>query len=200
MWSGRAAEAAGYQPFPPRSVFMTDDTDADLVLRCRNGDRLAFDALLTRYELRIFNAAFRILHHSEDAIDVTQTAFLNAYEHIGSYDQRQPFSSWLYRIVVNQALDLVRRRRAAESLGDDTLDDHDGPVELAIREQTGLALQQALMALKIEYRIVIVLKHVQGCSYEEMAQILDCPVKTVKSRLFTAREALRDVLVARREI
>jgi len=61
-------------------------------------------------------------------------------------------------------------------------------------------MQRALMALKVEYRIVIVLKHVQGCSYEEMAQILDCPVKTVKSRLFTAREALRDVLVARREI
>jgi RNA polymerase sigma-70 factor (ECF subfamily) len=200
MWSGWAAEPAGHQPFLLRSVFMTDDTDAELVSRCRNGDRLAFDALLTRYELRIFNAAFRILHHSEDAIDVTQTAFLNAYEHLGSYDQHQQFSTWLYRIVVNQALDLVRRRRSSESLGEDTLDDHDGPVELAIREQTGVALQRALMALKIEYRIVIVLKHVQGCSYEEMAQILDCPVKTVKSRLFTAREALRDVLVARREI
>jgi RNA polymerase sigma-70 factor (ECF subfamily) len=179
---------------------MTDDTDVELVLRCRNGDRMAFDALLSRYELRIFNAAYRILHHTEDAIDVTQAAFLNAYEHLGSYDQQQQFSSWLYRIVVNQALDLVRRRRASESLGEDTLDDHDGPVEQAIREQTGAALQRALMALKVEYRIVIVLKHVQGCSYEEMAQILDCPVKTVKSRLFTAREALRDVLVARREI
>ena len=176
------------------------DTDADLVLRCRNGDRLAFDALLTRYEQRIFNAAFRILHHSEDAIDVTQTAFLNAYEHLGSYDQRQQFSSWMYRIVVNQALDLVRRRHASESLGDEAVDDHDGPAELAIRAQTGVAMQRALLALKLEDRVVIVLKHVQGCSYEEMAQILDCPVKTVKSRLFTAREALRDVLVARREI
>jgi RNA polymerase sigma factor (sigma-70 family) len=78
----------------------------------------------------------------------------------------------LYRIVVNQALDLVRRRRASDSLGEDTLDDHDGPVEQAIREQTGAALQRALMALKVEYRVVIVLKHVQGCSYEEMAQIL----------------------------
>ena len=178
---------------------MTDDTDADLVLRCRSGDRLAFDALLTRYERRIFNAAFRILHHSEDAIDVTQTAFLNAYEHLGSYDPHQQFSSWLYRIVVNQALDLVRGRRSSESLTEEAPDDHDGPDELAIREQSETAMQRALMALKVDYRVVIVLKHVQGLSYEEMAQVLDCPVKTVKSRLFTARQALRDILVARRE-
>jgi len=90
---------------------MTDDTDAALIVRCRNGDRIAFDALLSRYERQVFSAAFRILHNREDAIDVTQTAFLRAYEHFDRYDAGQRFDSWVYRIAVNEALDLVRARR-----------------------------------------------------------------------------------------
>jgi RNA polymerase sigma-70 factor, ECF subfamily len=175
---------------------MTEDTDAALVLRCRNGDRRAFDALLGRHARQVFSAAFRILHDREDAFDVTQTAFMTVYERLARYDPGQPFRSWLYRIAVNQALDLVRARRPAEALGDDTLDEHAGPDELAARDENDVAMQHALMRLNADYRTVIVLKHLQGCSYEEMALILECPVKTVKSRLFTARQALRSVLVA----
>jgi len=176
---------------------MTDDTDAALIVRCRNGDRIAFDALLTRYERQVFSAAFRILHNREDAIDVTQTAFLRAYEHFDRYDAGQRFDSWVYRIAVNEALDLVRARRPSESLADDALDEQPGPEETAAHDQDDALMQVALMQLKVEYRVVIVLKHLQGCAYEEIAGILECPVKTVKSRLFTARQALRDVLVAK---
>ncbi len=179
---------------------MTDDTDAALVVRCRNGDRIAFNALLTRYERQIFSAAFRILHHREDAIDVTQTAFLRAYEHFDRYDAGQRFDSWLYRIAVNEALDLVRGRRPSESLADDALDEQPGPEEAAAHDQDDALMQGALMQLKVDYRVVIVLKHLQGCAYEEIAEILACPVKTVKSRLFTARQALRDVLVAKGQL
>lgn len=176
---------------------MTEDTDADLVLRCRNGDRRAFDALVGRHARQVFTAAYRILHDREDAFDVTQTAFLSAYEHLDHYDPGQPFRGWLYRIAVNQALDLIRARRPAEALADEAVDDHQGPDELAARDADDIAIQGALTRLNVDYRTVIVLKHLQGCSYDEMAQILECPVKTVKSRLFTARQALRAILVAK---
>jgi RNA polymerase sigma factor, sigma-70 family len=82
-------------------------------------------------------------------------------------------------------------------LADETLDEQPGPEEAATHDQDDKLMQGALMQLKVEYRVVIVLKHLQGCAYDEIAGILECPVKTVKSRLFTARQALRDVLVAK---
>ena len=179
---------------------MTDDSDAALVLQCRGGDRHAFEILLTRYERRVFGAAYRILHHREDATDVTQTAFLRAYEHLDRYDPAQQFCSWVYRIAVNEALDLVRGRRPSEQLSDETATEQDGPDAIATKDENEAVMQRALMDLKIDYRTVIVLKHVQDCSYDEIAQILECPVKTVKSRLFTARQAMRDVLLARGQL
>jgi RNA polymerase sigma-70 factor (ECF subfamily) len=174
---------------------MLDDTDAELVLRYRGGDRHAFDALMVRHSKRVFSVAFRVLNNREDAFDVTQTAFLKAYQHLGQYDVTQSFSPWLCRIAVNEALDRMRTQHAMQVLDDAIVDGHVGPVDLAIREQDDVALQNALMQLPADYRAIIVLKHLQGCSYEELAQILECPVKTVKSRLFTARQALRAVLV-----
>lgn len=174
---------------------MVDATDAELVLRYRGGDRHAFDTLMVRYSKRVFSVVFRVLNNREDAFDVTQTAFLKACQHLVQYDVAQSFSPWLCRIAVNEALDRIRAQHATQTLDDAIIDGHDGPVDLAIREQDDLALQQALTCLPPDHRTLIVLKHLQGCSYEEIAQILDCPVKTVKSRLFTAREALRAILV-----
>lgn len=174
---------------------MTEIADAALVQRCRSGDQRSFERLLDRYERQLYGAAFRILHDREDAIDVTQTAFMRAYEHLDRYDPAQPFRSWLYRIAVNEALDQVRARRPSEVLLEEMPDHRDSPDQQALREEGEQALQSALMYLKIEHRKVIVLKHLQGLSYEEVAQILDCPVKTVKSRLFTARQALRGILI-----
>src|SRR5215831_14733704 len=102
---------------------MIDDTEGALVLRCRAGDRTAFDALLTRYERQVFQVAYRILHDREDAIDVTQTTFLRAYENFARYDAARQFRSWLYRIAVNDALDLVRARKQPEALNEEQPDD-----------------------------------------------------------------------------
>src|SRR4249919_2474180 len=99
------------QPFRPSQVFMKEDPDAALVLASRDGNRRAFEQLLARYERPVFNAAFRILHHRDDAADVTQTAFLKAYEHLDRYDPSQQFFSWLYRIAINEAIDLSSRRK-----------------------------------------------------------------------------------------
>ena len=179
---------------------MTDETDVELVTRCSGGDRHAFETLLGRYERQLFGAAYRILHDREDAFDVTQTAFMKAYEHLDRYDPNQSFHTWLYRIAVNAALDLARSRHPQDALSDEITDRRDGPEVLAVHEQRDVVIQAALMELKTEYRTVIVLKHLQELSYEEIAQVLECPVKTVKSRLFTARQALRNLLVSRGQL
>lgn len=173
------------------------DPDAALVLECRAGSRQAFATLLARYERPIFNAAYRILNHREDATDVTQTTFLRAYEHFGHFDPSQRFFSWIYRIAVNEALDLASARRVGDPDVEALTSQRAGPDEAAATGQVDDGLQAALMALKLDYRTVIVLKHVQDFSYEEIASILECPIKTVKSRLFTARHALRDLLITR---
>ncbi len=176
---------------------MTEDLDAALVLECRNGNRRAFEQLLARYERSVFNAAYRILNHREDATDVTQAVFLRVYEHLDQFHPGQRLFSWIYRIAINEALDVASARKRSEPLPDDLAAGRSGPEELAADRQLDAGMQAALMALKLEYRTVIVLKHLQDCSYEEIAAILDCPLKTVKSRLYTARQALRDVLIAR---
>ena len=154
---------------------MSDDRDAALVRACRAGDRRAFEELVTRYERPVFNAAYRILHDRDDAKDVTQTVFMKA----------------------NEALDVVGGRKGHDPVADELVEERPGPEAQVAGAQLDAGLQSALMALKVEYRTVIVLKHVMGCSYEEIGVVLDCPVKTVKSRLFTARQALRDLLEGR---
>jgi len=175
---------------------MKEDPDAALVLASRAGDRRAFEQLLARYERPVFNAAYRILHHRDDAADVTQTAFLRAYEHLDRYDPAQRFFSWLYRIAINEAMDVSGRRKPEPLLLEVVADPGEGPDGQAAGAQSDARLQHALMALSVDQRALVVLKHVQDFSYEQIAVILDCPVKTVKSRLFTARRALRDRLLA----
>jgi RNA polymerase sigma-70 factor (ECF subfamily) len=175
---------------------MKEDPDAALVLASRDGNRRAFEQLLARYERPVFNAAFRILHHRDDAADVTQTAFLKAYEHLDRYDASQQFFSWLYRIAVNEAIDLSARRKPDPLVLEAIADSAHGPDGQLAEAQTDARLQRALMGLEADQRALVVLKHVQDFSYEQIAVILGCPVKTVKSRLFTARRALRDRLLA----
>lgn len=175
---------------------MKEDPDAELVLASRDGNRKAFEQLLARYERPVFNAAYRILHHRDDAADVTQTAFLKAYEHLDRYDASQQFFSWLYRIAINEAIDLGHRRKADPLVLEAIADSASGPEGRAVDAQSDARLQGALMGLPADQRALVVLKHVQDFSYEQIAVILDCPVKTVKSRLFTARRALRDRLLA----
>ena len=174
---------------------MKEDPDAVLVLASRAGDRQAFGQLLARYERPLFNAAYRILHHRDDAADVTQTAFLRAYEHLDGYDASRTFFSWLYRIAINEAMDLSGRRRPGTEELEALADQGAGPEARVDESRSEGRLQRALLALNADQRALVVLKHVQDFSYEQIAEILDCPVKTVKSRLFSARRALRDRLI-----
>ena len=174
---------------------MVEVGDAELVRRCCGGDRSAFEILLRRYERPVYNAALRMLRNPEDAKDVAQTVFLKVYEHLSEYDPKYKFYSWIYRIAVNESLHGLSRRHHVESIDDDEPDERPGPDDEAGDQQVSRRVQDALMHLKSEYRSVIVLKHLLGCSYDDMSEILQLPEKTVKSRLFTARQLLKDVLL-----
>lgn len=174
-----------------------DDDDRQLVERFRGGDAKAFTTLVRRYQGPVYNAAYWVLHKAEDASDIAQTVFLKAAERIADYDPRYKFFSWIYRIAVNEALNLQRRRGHEEELEDDELVPDDAEREPGLQvssAQRARRLEAALMKLHADQRIVIVMRHFQECSYAEMALLLAVEEKTVKSRLFEARTRLRALL------
>lgn len=176
---------------------MTEDDDKELVRRCCSGDRAAFGLLVLRYEKPVYNAALRMLHDREEARDVAQTVFLKVYEHLGNYDPAHRFYSWIYRIALNESINSLQRRRPRAALDHDLVDDAPGPDDVLRQHQLNDGLEGAIMTLSAEYRAVIVLRHFLGCSYEDIAETLGVPEKTVKSRLFTARQLLRGAMSTR---
>src|SRR5262245_59902757 len=171
---------------------MVDTDDAAVVARCLAGEHNAYEEIVTRHQRGLFNVALRMLGNTEDARRATQTSFIKAYEHLDSFDPEQRFFNWLYRILKNECLNTLRGRRSAE------------PVSLALPASSGAdpvevrelhqAVQGALLALSVEYREVVVLRHFTDLSYDEIAAALGIPTKTVKSRLYTARQQLGELL------
>jgi RNA polymerase sigma-70 factor (ECF subfamily) len=174
----------------------TDD-DKELLERFRNGDRAAFTELVIRYQKPIYNAAFWVLRKAEDASDVTQTVFLKVVERLDDYDPQYKFFSWIYRIAVNESLNLLRRNGDHDELDDEA--EFEGlqsasPEWRLDEAQRSQRLQHALMRLSTNDRTVLTLRHFSECSYQEIAQVLEIDEKTVKSRLFDARQRLRALL------
>ena len=166
-----------------------DDEDVKWVARCLRGDSSAFEPLVTRHQRVLFSMALRLVGNYEDARDATQNAFIRAYERLETFDPERKFFSWIYRIAVNECLNLRRGRRSHEPL--------DGTIEAApprrdTVEDAELAerVRAAIIELTQEQREVVVLKYFVEMSYEEISNTLDVPEKTVKSRLFTARQRL----------
>ena len=176
---------------------MDNDTDHALVERYRNGDRAAFTELVIRYQRPIYNAAFCVLRKAEDANDVTQDVFLKVAERLDDYDGQHRFFSWIYRIAINESLNLLRRNNRDDEL-DDEIDlpgpDTGNPERQASDAQVSRRIQSTLMGMSTNDRTVLTLRHFSECSYEEIGQILELDEKTVKSRLFDARRRLRDLL------
>ena len=170
----------------------TDDTQ--LIERCRSGDRKAFEALLLQYEKPVFNAAYRMLNSRDDAQDVTQTVFLKVFENIDQFDPSRRFFSWIYRITLNESINWLGKKNRLEPLTYEAAFEGKGPEQEVESANVAANVQAALMTIKSDYRSVVVLKHFLGCSYVEISQILDVPEKTVKSRLYTARQQLKDAL------
>ncbi|HLZ13652.1 MAG TPA: sigma-70 family RNA polymerase sigma factor [Candidatus Acidoferrum sp.] len=175
---------------------MDDNEDLKLVEEARQGSRASFERLIIRYERAIYNAAYRMVHDPEDAKDVAQNVFLKAFQNLERFDTKHRFFSWIYRIALNESINLCKSRRRFESAEDARVEENT-PEKLLRRVELGDGVQAALLSLASEYRAVIVLRHFNDCNYEEMSEILEIPEKTVKSRLFTARALLRNVLTKR---
>ncbi|OFZ98414.1 MAG: hypothetical protein A2Z64_00925 [Betaproteobacteria bacterium RIFCSPLOWO2_02_67_12] len=176
---------------------VVDDEDRRLVERWRDGDRTAFAELVMRYQRPIYNVAYRILGNAEDASEITQGVFLKVAERLDEYDPRFKFFSWICRISINESLNLLRRNGREEQL-DDEIDlpdpEYVNPEAQASAAQQSARIQGALMGMKLEHRVVLTLRHFSECSYREIGQILEIDEKTVKSRLFDARQRLRELL------
>ncbi|MDH5626767.1 MAG: sigma-70 family RNA polymerase sigma factor [Candidatus Krumholzibacteria bacterium] len=177
---------------------MKAHTDAELVRECLSGNQRAFETLVRKYEKPIYNVALRILKDPDDAMDISQTVFVKAYEKLESFDEKREFFSWIYRIAINESINASKKTRRQ--------DEYESGVTAALpptqEEQRNAEIlseeiERAIEVLTLDYRMVIVLRHFHDFSYQEIAEILDIPEKTVKSRLFTARQQLKDVLTAR---
>ena len=176
---------------------MDNENDQALLERYRNGDRAAFTELVVRYQRPLYNAAFWVLRSVEDANDVTQIVFLKVTEQLDDYDPQYKFFSWIYRIAVNESLNLQRSRGHEDELDDDA--EFEGPQSATPEHRLSQAerarrLQDALIHMTTTDRTVLTMRHFSECSYLEIAQVLEIDEKTVKSRLFDARKRLGALL------
>ena len=177
---------------------MGDNVDAARVRDCLAGDSRAFAALVERYEKPVYNVALRMLRNPEDARDIAQSVFLKAWLNLSSYDPKYKFYSWIYRMAINESLNILRTRgRDAESVDERLAADETGPADMLAADQSREAVLAALRRLSPEHRSVIVLRYFVDLPYEDIAQVLDLDPKTVKSRLYSARQVLKDRLSAR---
>jgi len=184
--------------------------DADVVRLAQQGRELAFRELVRRYERPVFSLVFRMVRDRELAEDLAQDAFIKVLNHIDRYSPEFKFSSWLFKIANNVAIDHLRRRRidtisidgsphaaSASEIEASTLDigsDQENALDEMEAKELGSAIEQAIARLRPEYRSCIMLRHVEGRSYEEIAATLDLPLGTVKTYIHRARHELREAL------
>jgi RNA polymerase sigma-70 factor (ECF subfamily) len=173
----------------PVSFMVSADDDSLLVARCLGGDTAAFRPLVERYQRLLFTVALRMLGNRDEAVDAAQTAFVRAFEKLASYDRKHKFFSWLYRILVNECLNVRRNRRPEEPLSP-MLVARDDPRNDAEAAERRAMVQAAVARLPRLHREVIVLRHFAEMSYQEIAGVLSVPESTVKSRLYEARQQL----------
>ncbi len=182
-----------------------------LIRRAAQGDAVAFDRLVELYSPRVYSLAYRLVDNPDDAQDIAQESFIRVYHALPRYKGEAAFSTWLYRIVTNACYDeLKRRRRRPQPFTERENDDDDSraealpggesPEDAALRRERQQAVQQAITTLPEHFRMVLVLYDLQGCSYQEIADILRQNVGTVKSRLNRARNLLREKLQDQREL
>ena len=166
--------------------------DRDLVAKASRGDVDAYNLLVSRWERRVYNYILRLVGHREDALDLAQEVFLKAYQNLGKLDDPARFAAWLFRIAHNESFSLLRRHRPE---GEELIEPAPlppGPRMLPI--ETTLAVSAAMSRLTDEQREAVELKIYQGFKFEEMAEVLGCPVSTIKSRLYTALDLLKEAL------
>jgi len=186
------------------AALQTTWTDEELVARSIHGDRESFDRLVLRWERSIFALAYRVLGREEDARDICQETFLRAFRGLQAFKGQAKFSSWLYRIALNLCRDAMRRERrtpivqAPEGLDIIELAGEAEPSEpiedVLSRKDLGRAVEKAMALLPEEQRTAIIMKEYHGLTFQEIADLLDCPLSTVKTRLYQGLSVLRKQL------
>jgi RNA polymerase sigma-70 factor, ECF subfamily len=176
-------------------------SDYRLIERVKNGDMVAFNQIVDKYKNRLMNVIFRMVQNSEEAQDIVQETFLRVYQHRESFDFRHCFSTWLYTIALNLARNELRKRKRFKffDIFDMQGKENEIAVEMALPSNLPQALEKALESLPEKYKTAFVLRDVQELPYEEVAQIMNIPLGTVKSRVNRARAILKDKLKPKME-
>ncbi len=185
---------------------MVKEHDRELIVRATRGDEKAYRALLTKYERAVFNICLRMVRNREQAEDLAQDAFMKVFSMLDRYNPSYAFSSWLFKITSNLCIDSIRKRKldtlpldqpiqsAAGEFARQYESPEDNPEKKMMSRELVARLQEAIEGLPPHYRIMILLRHQQDLSYEEIAETLDVPLGTVKARIHRAREMLRNRL------
>jgi RNA polymerase sigma-70 factor (ECF subfamily) len=174
---------------------MIEHDDKKLVHDCLNGSKQAFEQVVDKYQKMIFNMVYRMIHNLDDAEDITQGIFIKVFENLNSFNPKYKFFSWMYRIAINESLNHINRMKPFDPLSENLVALEKTPDKTYNGVEISEKIQQALMQIDPDYRMLIILKHFQDCSYKEIAVISNIPEKTIKSRLFTARQLLKEILV-----
>lgn len=190
-----------------------DQNEQELLKRAKAGDVAAFEELVEGYQKKLFSLAYRIVGNPEDAADMVQEALIRIFRSIAKFKEQSSFSTWIYRITTNVCLDELRKRKNKKEFSlDQEIHGEDGdmkrqirsdemlPDDLAEQEELRDIVNNAINSLPEDQRIVISLRDIQGLTYSEISQVLNCPEGTVKSRINRARNALKNVLSDKREL
>jgi RNA polymerase sigma-70 factor (ECF subfamily) len=188
------------------------DKEALLLKKIKEGDIKSFELLIAEYQVYAYNIAYRMLGSEEDAKDITQEALIKVYKSIGKFKETSSFSTWLYRIVMNTCKDELKKRKEVMVSLDKEVETGDGTVSMEIgderlnpskiveRNEVSHVVQEAINALPDANRMVIVLRDIQGLSYEEISQVVKEPIGTVKSRINRGRTMLKKTLIDQRHL
>jgi RNA polymerase sigma-70 factor (ECF subfamily) len=176
---------------------MTENVDNRLIQDCLEGRLSAYEALVEKYQKKIFNAALRLLNDYDDAQDITQTVFVKAYEKLRLFNPEYKFFSWIYRMTLNESINHLNRQKHRAVLTDTLASPEKAPDEKLELTRLENGVHDAIAELSIDHRVILILRHFADLSYRELGYILEIPEKTVKSRLFAARQRLGMVLLKR---
>lgn len=181
--------------------------EAELIERAKKGDTRAFGTLVERYQRRVIGVAMAVVHNQEDALELAQETFVRAFQSVGKFESRSSFSTWLYRIAANIAIDFRRRERRHPTMRGEEAENEilrlpsklGDSFKEAQRSEMSRRIRDALAELTQEHRAAILLREVEGLSYDEISEVMQCPRGTVMSRLHYARNHLREILKDFRE-
>lgn len=196
LWS--SSQSLGLS-IPGTVSLSVEQDDARLVFASKNGDQDAFSLLVQRYQRRVFNLVFRMLQNYEETCEITQETFLAAWQGLPAFRGEARFTTWLYRIAYNCSLKQLAARKRDQALqvalqSEQALEDEEHPSANLARLDNQELVQEQLSQLPPKYRVVLILRHLQDMTYEEMAEVLTMPIGTIKTHLFRARNLLKERL------